>query len=68
VAATTGVAVREAPTEAGPADYVLFVETQAVGVIEGRVLDDLDIGDDERAELQDDLRSLTRVWRVVGVW
>jgi len=31
VAAAPGVAVREAPTEAGPADYVLFVDGQAVG-------------------------------------
>ena len=31
VAAARGVAVREVPTEAGPADYVLFVDRQAVG-------------------------------------
>src|ERR1700674_5985968 len=31
-----GVAVRELVTEAGPADYVLFVEGQAVGVIEAK--------------------------------
>ena len=36
VAAAQGVAVREVPTEAGPADYVLFVERQAVGVIEAK--------------------------------
>ncbi len=36
VAAAPGVAVREAPTEAGPADYVLFVDGQAVGVIEAK--------------------------------
>ena len=36
VAATQGVAVREVPTEAGPADYVLFVDRQAVGVIEAK--------------------------------
>ena len=28
VAAAQGVAVREVPTEAGPADYVLFVDRQ----------------------------------------
>ena len=36
VAAAQGVAVREVPTEAGPADYVLFVDCQAVGVIEAK--------------------------------
>ncbi|WP_419851246.1 DEAD/DEAH box helicase family protein [Candidatus Poriferisocius sp.] len=36
VAATRGVAVREVPTEAGPADYVLYVDSQAVGVIEAK--------------------------------
>ena len=30
------MAVREAPTEAGPADYVLFVDSQAVDVIEDK--------------------------------
>jgi type I restriction enzyme, R subunit len=34
--AGTGVAVRELVTMAGPADYVLFVEGQAVGVIEAK--------------------------------
>ncbi|MFB1010678.1 MAG: hypothetical protein QMB92_04430, partial [Thiopseudomonas sp.] len=32
--AATGVAVREYQTSVGPADYVLFVDRQAVGVIE----------------------------------
>ncbi len=36
VAAAPGVAVREVPTEAGPADYMLFVDGQAVGVIEAK--------------------------------
>ncbi len=36
VAAARGVAVREVPTEAGAADYVLFVDRQAVGVIEAK--------------------------------
>ena len=36
VAAAPGVAVREVPTEAGPADYVLYVDRQAVGVIEAK--------------------------------
>ena len=31
-----GQAVREVPTAAGPADYVLFVDRQAVGVIEAK--------------------------------
>jgi len=34
--AGTGVAVRELVTNAGPADYVLFVNRQAVGVIEAK--------------------------------
>ncbi len=36
VAAAQGVVVREVPTTAGPADYVLFVDNQAVGVIEAK--------------------------------
>ena len=36
VAAAQGVAVREVPTEAGPADYLLFLDSQAVGVIEAK--------------------------------
>ena len=36
VAAARGVAVREVPTDAGRADYVLFVDRQAVGVIEAK--------------------------------
>lgn len=36
VAAAKGVAVREVPTEAGPADYVLYVDSQAVGVVEAK--------------------------------
>uniref|UniRef100_UPI002FC69943 DEAD/DEAH box helicase family protein n=1 Tax=Brevundimonas sp. TaxID=1871086 RepID=UPI002FC69943 len=31
-----GVAVREYPTDSGPADYVLFVDRQPVGVIEAK--------------------------------
>ena len=34
--AGTGVAVRELVTTAGPADYVLFVDRQAIGVIEAK--------------------------------
>ncbi|WP_417794733.1 DEAD/DEAH box helicase family protein [Terasakiella pusilla] len=34
--ASTGVAVREYQTAVGPADYVLFVDKQAVGVIEAK--------------------------------
>ena len=36
VAAAQGVAVREVPTGAGTADYALFVDRQAVGVIEAK--------------------------------
>ena len=36
VDAALGVAVREVPTGAGTADYVLFVDRQAVGVIEAK--------------------------------
>ncbi len=36
VDASLGVAVREVPTQAGPADYVLYVDGQAVGVIEAK--------------------------------
>ena len=35
-AAGLGVAVREWQTDAGPADYVLFVDRQALGVIEAK--------------------------------
>ena len=31
-----GVAVREYPTDTGPADYVLFIDRTAVGVIEAK--------------------------------
>ena len=34
--ASTGIAVREYQTDVGPADYVLFVDKQAVGVIEAK--------------------------------
>lgn len=34
--AAIGVAVREYPTDTGPADYVLFVNREAVGVIEAK--------------------------------
>ncbi|MFZ1325381.1 MAG: type I restriction-modification enzyme R subunit C-terminal domain-containing protein [Candidatus Contendobacter sp.] len=36
LAAGLGVVVREFPTDTGPADYVLFVDRQAVGVIEAK--------------------------------
>ena len=36
LAAAVGVAVREYPTDSGPADYVLFVNRHAVGVIEAK--------------------------------
>ena len=34
--ASMGVAVREYQTDVGPADYVLFVDKQAAGVIEAK--------------------------------
>lgn len=34
--ASSGIAVREYPTETGPADYVLFVDRHPVGVIEAK--------------------------------
>jgi len=34
--AGSGIAVREYDTDVGPADYVLFVNKQAVGVIEAK--------------------------------
>src|ERR1700758_4002254 len=34
-----GIAVREYQTDAGPADYVLFVDRRAVGVIEAKPKD-----------------------------
>ncbi|MFY9810141.1 type I restriction-modification enzyme R subunit C-terminal domain-containing protein [Aquabacterium sp.] len=36
LSAGVGVAVREYPTDSGPADYVLFVNRQAAGVIEAK--------------------------------
>ncbi|CAN5188724.1 hypothetical protein BH11PSE9_BH11PSE9_28720 [soil metagenome] len=34
--AATGVAVREFPTDTGPADYLLFIDRAPVGVIEAK--------------------------------
>ena len=34
-----GVAVREYPTSTGPADYVLFIDREAVGIIEAKAED-----------------------------
>jgi type I restriction enzyme R subunit len=31
-----GVVIREFPTKSGPADYILFVDRQAVGVVEAK--------------------------------
>lgn len=31
-----GVAVRKYPTDIGPADYVLFVDRQSVGIVEAK--------------------------------
>ncbi|MEL0027433.1 MAG: hypothetical protein VW625_02010, partial [Perlucidibaca sp.] len=36
LSAAQGIAVREYQTDIGPADYVLFVDRQAVGVIEAK--------------------------------
>ena len=34
--AASGIAVREYPTDAGPADYALFVDRKPVGVVEAK--------------------------------
>ncbi|MBP6095754.1 MAG: DEAD/DEAH box helicase family protein [Methyloversatilis sp.] len=34
--ASRGIAIREYPTDTGPADYVLFIDREAVGVIEAK--------------------------------
>ena len=39
LAAGTGVALREVNTETGPADYILFVNSKAVGVVEAKAED-----------------------------
>ncbi|MGM9509007.1 hypothetical protein ACS5NO_14825 [Larkinella sp. GY13] len=36
LSAGAGVAVREYPTDSGPADYLLFVDRKPVGVIEAK--------------------------------
>ncbi|MCF7968413.1 MAG: restriction endonuclease subunit R, partial [Methylococcaceae bacterium] len=36
LSAAVAIAVREFPTDSGPADYVLFVNRNAVGVIEAK--------------------------------
>jgi type I restriction enzyme, R subunit len=36
IAAGLGVAIREYPTDTGPADYILFVNRKPVGVIEAK--------------------------------
>ena len=36
IAAGLGVAIREYPTDTGPADYILFVNKKPVGVIEAK--------------------------------
>lgn len=36
LSASPGIAIREFPTDTGPADYVLFVNRQPVGVIEAK--------------------------------
>ncbi|RCW31368.1 DEAD/DEAH box helicase family protein [Marinilabilia salmonicolor] len=38
--AGSGVAVREYPTDAGPADYVLFVERKPAGIIEAKRIEE----------------------------
>ena len=38
--AGVGVAVREYPTDIGPADYVLFVNAKAVGIIEAKRIEE----------------------------
>ena len=36
LAASVGVAIREYPTDSGIADYVLFVDRQALGIVEAK--------------------------------
>jgi len=36
LSANIGVAVREYPTDSGPADYILFVDKEPAGVIEAK--------------------------------
>ena len=36
LAFSTGVAIREYPTDTGIADYVLFVDRQAIGIVEAK--------------------------------
>lgn len=36
LAASVGVAIREYPTDSGIAAYVLFVERQAIGIVEAK--------------------------------
>ncbi|MCK6542450.1 DEAD/DEAH box helicase family protein [bacterium] len=36
LSAGTGIAIREYPTDSGPADYILFVDREPVGVIEAK--------------------------------
>ncbi len=36
LSAAKGIAIREYPTDTGPADYILFVNKKAVGVIEAK--------------------------------
>lgn len=37
LSAGRGVAVREAPTETGPCDYLLMVDHRPVGVVEAKI-------------------------------
>lgn len=39
LSANIGVALREVNTETGPADYILFVNAKAVGVVEAKAED-----------------------------
>ena len=36
LSAGLGIAVREYPTDSGPADYILFIDKKPVGVIEAK--------------------------------
>ena len=47
--ASQGVAVREFPTKSGPVDYLLFVERQAVGVVEAKAVGTTLLGVAEQA-------------------
>ncbi len=54
IAAAKGVAIREYATDTGPADYILFVDKQPVGVIEAKRVEEgvrLTMHEDQSSEV-----------------